>query len=73
MAIVTITLNNKNFQLYCNSGEEEKLLFLANKLNEKISEIKAVNPAASFDLLLVIAGFVRKGICWSFLDVIILF
>lgn len=55
MAIVTITLNNKNFQLYCNSGEEEKLLFLANKLNEKISEIKAVNPAASFDLLLVIA------------------
>ena len=54
MAIVTITLNNKNFQLYCNSGEEEKLLFLANKLNEKISEIKAVNPAASFDLLLVI-------------------
>lgn len=55
MTIVTITLNNKNFQLYCNGGEEEKLLFLANKLNKKISEIKAINPAASFDLLLVIA------------------
>lgn len=55
MSIVTITLNNKNFQLYCNSGEEEKLLFLANKLNDKITAIKAMNPIASFDLLTVIA------------------
>jgi len=53
MSIVTITLSNKNFQLYCNNGEEEELLSLAAKLNNKITELKAVNPAASFELLLV--------------------
>lgn len=56
MSIVTVTLNNKSFQLYCNNGDEEKLLSLANKLNDKITEIKLVNPTASFELLLVMAS-----------------
>ncbi|MCC8418157.1 MAG: cell division protein ZapA [Rickettsia endosymbiont of Glossina mortisans submortisans] len=56
MSIVTITLNNKSFQLYCNNGDEEELLSLANKLNDKIAEIKLGSPTASFELLLVMAS-----------------
>ena len=56
MSIVTVTLGNKSFQLYCNSGEEEELLSLAAKLNNKITEIKLVNPTASFELLLVMSA-----------------
>ncbi|XVN40335.1 MAG: cell division protein ZapA [Rickettsia endosymbiont of Argas persicus] len=53
MSIVTLTLSNKSFQLYCNSEEEGELLSLVAKLNKKITEIKAANPNASFELLLV--------------------
>lgn len=53
MSIVTIILNNKNFQLYCNDGEEEELLILADTLNKKIFEIKNASPTASSELLLV--------------------
>ncbi|MFY9589210.1 cell division protein ZapA [Rickettsia endosymbiont of Halotydeus destructor] len=56
MSIVTITLNNKNFQLCCNDGGEQELFNLAAKLNDKITEIKLVNPTASFELLLVMAS-----------------
>ncbi|ADE30315.1 cell division protein ZapA [Rickettsia prowazekii] len=56
MPIVTVTLNNKSFQLYCNNGDEEKVLSLADKLNDKIAEIKLSSPTASFDLLLVMAS-----------------
>jgi len=56
MSIVTVTLSNKSFQLYCNSGEEELLLSLAAKLDNKITEIKLVNPNASFELLLVMSA-----------------
>ena len=56
MSIVTVTLNKRSFQLYCNNGDEELLLSLAAKLDNKITEIKLVNPAASFELLLVIAS-----------------
>jgi cell division protein ZapA len=56
MPIVTISLNNKNFQLSCNDGAEGQLLKLAGKLNDKILEIKASNPYASFELLLVMAA-----------------
>ena len=56
MSVVTVTLNNKSFQLYCNNGDEEELLSLANKLNDKIAEIKLGSPTASFELLLVMAS-----------------
>ncbi|AAU04198.1 cell division protein ZapA [Rickettsia typhi] len=56
MPIVTVTLNNKSFQLYCNNGDEEELLSLADQLNDKIAEIKLNSPTASFDLLLVMAS-----------------
>jgi cell division protein ZapA (FtsZ GTPase activity inhibitor) len=56
MSIVTITLNNKNFQLLCNDGSENQLIELATKLDEKITEIKTANPASSFELLLVMSA-----------------
>lgn len=56
MSIVTITLNNKNFQLSCNDGSEEQLFSLAALVNEKIFEIKRVNSAASSELLLVMTA-----------------
>jgi cell division protein ZapA (FtsZ GTPase activity inhibitor) len=56
MSIVTITLNNKNFQLLCNDGSENQLIELARKLDEKIAEIKTANPASSFELLLVMSA-----------------
>lgn len=56
MSIVTVKLSNKNFQLYCNSGEEETILSLAAKLDSKINEIKHTNPIASFELLLVMVA-----------------
>ena len=56
MSIITINLNNKNFQLSCNEGSEEQLYSLASRLNEKIIEIKRANPTASFELLLVMTA-----------------
>ncbi|MGX6960815.1 MAG: cell division protein ZapA [Rickettsia endosymbiont of Pentastiridius leporinus] len=56
MSIVTVTLNNKNFQLYCNNGEEEMILSLASKLDSKLAEMKHINPIASFELLLVMVA-----------------
>lgn len=56
MSIVTITLNNKNFQLYCPQGEESALLDVAAILNQKIDQIKALSPTASTELLLVMAA-----------------
>jgi len=56
MSIVTITLNNKNFQLLCNDDSETQLIELASKLDAKITEIKMANPSSSFELLLVMVA-----------------
>lgn len=56
MSIVTITLNNKNFQLSCDTGAEEQLKNLGESLNNRMIEIKRANPSASFELLLVMAA-----------------
>lgn len=56
MSIVTITLNNKNFQLACNEGEEAQLITLASNLNNKMLEMKIASPTASHELLLVMTA-----------------
>ncbi|RYE05886.1 MAG: cell division protein ZapA [Rickettsiaceae bacterium] len=56
MSTVTITINNKNFQLSCSDGSEEQLYSLASRLNERIVDIKTENPTASFELLLLMAA-----------------
>jgi len=56
MSIITIVLGNKTFHLSCNDGSEEQLHNLALKLNENITQMKSINPTASFDLLLVMSA-----------------
>lgn len=56
MPIITITLNNKKFQLACNEGAEEQIHNLTFKLNEQVIELKKTSPSASFELLLVMTA-----------------
>lgn len=56
MSIVTITLNNKNYQLSCENGQEKSLLDLAEKLNQRIDGIKLSNNYASYELILVMTA-----------------
>jgi len=56
MSIITITLNNKHFQLACADGSENELQELATRLNEKIVSIKLFNKTASFELVLVMSA-----------------
>lgn len=56
MSIVTISINNRNFQLACLDGQEEALVKLAAKLNEQILEMKKHSPAASSELLLIMVA-----------------
>jgi cell division protein ZapA (FtsZ GTPase activity inhibitor) len=54
MPIVTITLNNKNFKLFCNDGSEELLHSLATTINDKMMQLKTTNQSAPFELLLIL-------------------
>ena len=56
MSVVTITLNNKQFQIGCNDGEESLLLSAAEKLNSKIASMKEASPRATTELLLIFAA-----------------
>ncbi|MDP4709092.1 MAG: cell division protein ZapA [Rickettsiaceae bacterium] len=56
MSIVTITLNNKQFKLSCPEESKDKLESLADKLDCAIQDTKSSNPAASFELALIITA-----------------
>jgi cell division protein ZapA (FtsZ GTPase activity inhibitor) len=56
MSIVTITINNKQFQVGCNEGEEEMLRDAAAKLARRIDEIKESSPRAPTELLLIFSA-----------------
>ncbi len=56
MSLVTITINNKNFQLSCSEGSERELSMLVDILNGKINDIKNTSPNASFELTLVMTA-----------------
>jgi cell division protein ZapA (FtsZ GTPase activity inhibitor) len=56
MSIVTITINNKQFQIACNDGQEELLQSAANKLSENLERIKTISPKASTELLLILCA-----------------
>lgn len=53
MSIVTITINNKNFNLSCSEDSKERILILAEKLDTDLREMSETNKYASFELLLV--------------------
>lgn len=56
MSIVTITINNKQFQIACNDGQEELLASAASKLSEQIDTVKEASPKAPTELLLIMCA-----------------
>ncbi|MBM3466303.1 MAG: cell division protein ZapA [Alphaproteobacteria bacterium] len=56
MSIVTITLSNRDFKLYCPEESHAELYSLAAKLDNEINKVKQSNPSASFELLLVMVA-----------------
>lgn len=56
MSIVTIKVNNKNFDLYCPEENKAALIKVTEKLNAEIDNMKKSNPSASFELLLVMTA-----------------
>lgn len=56
MSIVTIKVNNKNFDLYCPEENKATLIRVAEKLNNEIDNMRKANPSASFELLLVMTA-----------------
>lgn len=53
MAVVTIVINNKPYQIACSDGQEEKVQLAATSLSDKISQLKSGSSSAPIDLLLV--------------------
>jgi len=56
MSIVTITINNKQFQIDCNDGQEDLLKAAAEKLSENIALLRESSPKASTELLLIMCA-----------------
>ncbi len=56
MAVVTIVINGKNFQIACNDGDEGRLESAALSLNDKVGQLKSGSPQANTDLLLIMCA-----------------
>lgn len=56
MAVVTIVINNKPYQIACSDGQEEKVQKAANSIADQISELKRASRSAPIDLLLVMTA-----------------
>ncbi|MES2214759.1 MAG: cell division protein ZapA [Pseudomonadota bacterium] len=56
MAIVTVVINDKNFQIACNDGEEARLQSAGDTLRSKIDALKAISPRATTEFLLVMCA-----------------
>ena len=56
MAIVTLAISGKNFQIACNDGEEERLKSAANTLSSRIDNLKGSNVKANSELLLIMCA-----------------
>jgi cell division protein ZapA len=53
-------LNNKSFQLACSPDSENQLRGLAEEIDRQLSKMKASNPSASFELLLVMTALSQQ-------------
>ena len=53
MSVITITLNNKQFQLACGDGEESSLQDAVEKLSNRLDSMKEESPRATTELLLI--------------------
>ncbi len=54
MAFVDIRINGRNYKVRCNDNQEEHLLFLASKLNEKVMHLAKSIDNSTSDLLLIL-------------------
>lgn len=56
MAIVTLAISGKHFQIACNDGEEERLKSAAAILSDRIDHLKSASPKAGSELLLIMCA-----------------
>lgn len=56
MAVVTLVISGKNFQIACNDGEEERLQSAASVLSSKMDHFRSTSPKASTDMLLIMCA-----------------
>lgn len=56
MSVVTITINNKKFQIACNDGQEALVQSAAQTLSDNIDNLKSASPSASTELLLIMCA-----------------
>ena len=61
MNIIEINIGNKKYKISCNNGEEEHILDLSRKLNQKYCNLaKNLGDKASDSLILVIMGLMLE-------------
>jgi cell division protein ZapA (FtsZ GTPase activity inhibitor) len=56
MAVVTIVINDKHFQISCSDGEEERLKAAGLILGNKIDHLKGLSPKTTTEFLLIICA-----------------
>ena len=56
MAQVTLTIHNKDFTIACQDGQEDILMDVGEKLNEKITSLAESFPTAGTEFLMVFAN-----------------
>lgn len=61
MPIITISLNNRDYQLSCSEESKKSLQNLADKINQKIINIKQNNNLATPELLLAMNSLMMQA------------
>lgn len=56
MSVVTIRINNKDFQIGCSDGQEDQVKNAAKKLDERLDAMKNAGLNASTELLLIMCA-----------------
>lgn len=56
MATITIKVNNKNFPISCEDGQETMVEKAACEINNRIDKLKAMSPTAPTEYLLVLTA-----------------
>ena len=54
--MITVKINNKNFNLYVSEDAKEKVKNLANSVDQKVQELRKLNDNAPLDLLLLMVA-----------------
>jgi cell division protein ZapA (FtsZ GTPase activity inhibitor) len=51
-----IVINNKPYEIFCGTGEEESVSIAATNLNQRIDAIKKITPHVNQEMLLLMAA-----------------